>query len=172
MGSEAPFSPNVSVFGTVGQLGTLFDGKLPVGGTIDPNFVPQPSQLLGFVDPTTGMPTADTNMLPVFSGLTFSFTGLATPQHFVVPNTQQWNLSVQRSLPKEWVVELGYVGTKATHLSDLLDPMQAKLASPQNPISVPDAFGNMGRDLDRRVGQGALRLAGQASRLPSAVRRC
>ena len=104
--------------------------------------MPQPSQLLGFVDPTTGMPTADTNMLPVFSGLTFSFTGLATPQHFVVPNTQQWNLSVQRSLPKEWVVELGYVGTKATHLSDLLDPMQAKLASPQNPISVPDAFGN------------------------------
>jgi hypothetical protein len=142
LGSEAPFAPNVSVFGTVGQLATMFNGLLPPGGTIDPNFVPQPSQLLGFVDPTTGMPTSDPNMFPIFSGSTFSFTALATPQRFVVPNTQQWNLSVQHSLPKDWVVELGYVGTKSTHLADLLDPMQARLASPQNPITVQDVFNN------------------------------
>ena len=142
LASEAPFTPNVSVFGTVGQLATMFNGLLPAGGTIDPNFVPQPSHLLGFVDPTTGTPTSDPNMLPIFSGSTYSFTGLGTPQRFVVPNTQQWNLSVQHSLPKDWVIELGYVGSKSTHLSDLLDPMQARLASPQNPITVQDVFGN------------------------------
>jgi hypothetical protein len=63
------------------------------------------------------------------------------PQRFISPSTQQWNLSIQRSLPKNWMLELGYVGTKGTHLSDVLDPMQARLASPENPIVVKDVFG-------------------------------
>ena len=49
---------------------------------------------------------------------------------------------VERSLPRNWVLELGYVGAKATHLSDELDPMQARLATPQNPIVVQDVYGN------------------------------
>jgi hypothetical protein len=143
LGSQAPFMPNITVFGQQpGQLGTLFNGLLPPAGTIDPNFVPQPSYLVGFIDPTTGLPTNDPNMYPIFSGSTYSFTAMSVPQHYVSPNTQQWNLSVQRSLPGNWVLELGYVGAKSTHQSDVLDPMQAKLASPQNPIVVQDVFGN------------------------------
>jgi Carboxypeptidase regulatory-like domain len=142
LASQAPFAPSTTVFGTVGQLATVFNGLLPPGNVIDPNFVPKPSHLLGFVNPLTGQPTADPNMYPVFDGSTYSDTAFSTPQHFVSPSTQQWNLTLQRSLPKEWFVEVGYVGTKGTHLSALLDPMQAKLASPQNPITVQDAFGN------------------------------
>ena len=37
---------------------------------------------------------------------------LAVPRHFVVPSTQQWNLTVQRALGKQWVLEVGYVGTQ------------------------------------------------------------
>ena len=142
LGSQPPFTPNVTVFGSVGQLATLFNGLLPAGNTIDPNFVPQPSFLLGFIDPFTGMPTADPNMYPIFTGTTFGETAMSVPTRYVSPNTQQWNLSVQHSLPKGWLVEVGYVGSKGTHLGALLDPLQARLASPENPIAVQDIFGN------------------------------
>jgi hypothetical protein len=142
LGSQAPFTPSVTAFGAPGQLATLFNGLLPPGNVIDPNFVPQPSHLVGFIDPTNGQPTSDPNMYPVFSGSTYSEAEMSAPQHYVSPNTQQWNLSVQRSLPGEWVMDIGYVGTKSTHLSAMLDPMQAQLASAQNPIVVQDVFGN------------------------------
>ncbi len=145
MGGQAPFSPNVTAFGAPGQLATLFNGLLPQGGVVDPNFVPQPSHLVGFIDPTNGQPTADPNMYPIFSGSTwstYSETAMSAPQHYVSPSTQQWNLSIQQSLPGAWVMDIGYVGTKGTHLSAMLDPMQAQLASPQNPIVVHDVFGN------------------------------
>jgi hypothetical protein len=81
-------------------------------------------------------------MYPIFTGTTYGETAMAVPERYVSPSTQQWNLSVQRSLPKGWIVELGYVGTKGTHLSALTNPMQARLASPENPIVVQDIFGN------------------------------
>lgn len=136
LGSQAPFTPSVTAFGAPGQLATLFNGLLPPGNVIDPNFVPQPSHLVGFINPTNGQPTSDPNMYPVFSGSTYGENAFSSPQHYVSPNTQQWNLTVQRSLPGQWVMDIGYVGTKSTHLSALLDPMQAQLASPQNPIVV------------------------------------
>jgi Carboxypeptidase regulatory-like domain len=143
LASQAPFAPSVTVFGTgPGQLANLFNGLLPPAGTVDANFVPQPSFLVGFIDPTTGQPTNNPNMYPIFSGSTYGETAMSVPLRYVSPSTQQWNLSVQRSLPKSWVMELGYVGTKGTHLSALLDPMQATLASPQNPINVRDVYGN------------------------------
>jgi len=46
---------------------------------------------------------------------------LEVPRHFVVPNTQQWNLTVQRDLGRKWVLEVGYVGTKGTHLRETRD---------------------------------------------------
>ena len=143
LGSQAPFAPSIRAFGTSpGQLGTLFNGLLPPGGVIDPKFVPQPSHLLGFIDPTNGQPTSNPNMYPVFSGSTYTETALSAPQRYVSPNTQQWNLTMQRSLPGEWVVQIGYVGTRGTHLAAMLEPMQARLASPQNPIVVQDVSGN------------------------------
>jgi len=143
LGGQAPFMPNVTVFGQQpGQLGTLFNGLLPPAGTIDPSFIPQPSHLVGFIDPTTGQPTPDPDMYPIFSGSTYAFVAMSVPQRYVSPSTQQWNLSLQRSLPKNWLLELGYVGSKGTHLADDLDPMQARLASPQSPIVVQDVYGN------------------------------
>ena len=142
LGSQAPFTPNVEAFGQPGQLGTLFNGLLPQGGVIDPNFVPQPSHLAGFINPANGQPTSDPDMYPVFSGSTYYETAMSAPQHYVSPNTQQWNLSIQRSLPGAWVMDLGYVGAKSTHLSAMLDPMQARLASTQSPITVQDVYGN------------------------------
>jgi hypothetical protein len=67
---------------------------------------------------------------------------LEVPRNFKVPSTQQWNLTVQRDLGKLWVLEVGYVGTHATHLRETRDAIQSLNASPTNPVSVTDVNGN------------------------------
>jgi len=67
---------------------------------------------------------------------------LEVPRHFVVPNTQQWNLTVQRDLGRKWVLEVGYVGSKGTHLRETRDAIQSVNATPANPFTVTDTSGN------------------------------
>jgi hypothetical protein len=59
-----------------------------------------------------------------------------------VPNTQQWNLTLQRELGKSWVLEVGYVGTHAIHLRETRDAIQSVDASPAHPFTVTDTNGN------------------------------
>ncbi len=82
---------------------------------------------------------------------------LAVPRKFVSPSTQQWNLSVQRDLGKEWVLEIGYVGTHATHLRETRTNLPATLASPENPIVVKDVNGNSYNIIYNTINNGPLR---------------
>jgi hypothetical protein len=123
----APFLPIPNATSAPGQMGTVFavgPGRLPVGGVIDPSFVPVYSQLLGFVD-SSGNSTTDTTQSPVYSGNSIGVLGLQVPRRYVNPSTQQWNLGIQQSLGHGWVLELGYVGTKGTHLRETRDLNQA-----------------------------------------------
>jgi len=65
---------------------------------------------------------------------------LQVPRHFVVPNTQQWNLTIQRSLGKQWVLEIGYVGTHAVHLRETRDSLNSRNATPANPVVISSPF--------------------------------
>src|SRR3989442_11608805 len=47
---------------------------------------------------------------------------------------QQYSLNVQTELAKDFLLELGYVGARGTHLSRGVSLNQARLASPTNPI--------------------------------------
>ena len=67
---------------------------------------------------------------------------LEVPRHFRVPNTQQWNFTVQQELGKNWVLEVGYVGTRGIHLRETRDGIQSVNATPQNPFTVTDVNGN------------------------------
>lgn len=58
------------------------------------------------------------------------------------PYNQQWNLGIQRDLGKEWITEVGYVGSHYVHGLGIFNPFEAQLASPSNPISVKDMNGN------------------------------
>jgi Carboxypeptidase regulatory-like domain len=102
---------------------------IPGPGQVSPAFVPVPSFFQGF-------PGGDTTQVPMFSGNVASFGALAIPLHWIAATTQQWNLSVERDLGKNWFVSVGYVGTKGTHLRVTYDPDQANLVSPQNPITL------------------------------------
>ena len=153
---QAPFLPVAFGGGTPGcpALGTFFSettnrpagcpvpnpNGLPQAGTLDPTFVPCLSVFQGF-------PGGNTNQAANYgpaSGsacpgplLSTNIFGLQVPRHFVVPSTQQWNLTVQRSLGRQWVLEVGYVGTHAVHLRETRDSLQSLRASVPNPVVVP-----------------------------------
>ncbi len=144
---QAPFLPVAFGPGAPGCLGSFFSATplpgcpnpnpnaLPQAGVLDPNFVP----CLGVFQGFTGN---DSTSFPIYGcngsgpGLIASqnIFGLVVPRHFVAPNTQQWNLTIQRALGKSWVLEVGYVGTHAVHLRETRTNIEARLASIANPI--------------------------------------
>jgi hypothetical protein len=112
---------------------------LPQAGTLDPTFVPCLSVFQGFPGNDT---TQAANYGPASGAacpgplLSTNIFGLQVPRHFVVPSTQQWNLTVQRSLGKQWVLEVGYVGTRAVHLRETRDSLQSQRASVADPVKI------------------------------------
>jgi len=127
-----PFYPIFVVGNAPGKFGSLL-ASLPPLGVVPTADVPTPSFFQGFAGGTSGVAT---NAGPAFSGTAATYFGLATPLRWIVPTTQQWNLTLQKQLGGNWVLELGYVGTKGTHLRSTFDPDQPALASPSNPIVV------------------------------------
>jgi hypothetical protein len=121
---------------------------LPAAGVLSPSFVGCASVLQGFVVNGTTTPTFDPTQSPVYAnqagcngvGATNIFV-LEVPRHFRVPNTQQWNLTMQRAFGKQWVLEAGYVGTHAVHLRDTRDAIES-LDATVTPVHVTDVNGN------------------------------
>ena len=131
-----PILPMTFPGGTPGSLSTLFStgsGQLPVGGVLDPNYIPVLSQITDF-------PNNDTTQAPDFNNNSINFLSLEVPRHFVSPSTQQWNLTIQHNLRQGWLLEIGYIGTKGTHLRETRDAIQAYDVR-QNPITVTGAGG-------------------------------
>jgi hypothetical protein len=148
---ETPFLPVTFGGGTPGCLGTFFSSTplpgcpnpnsnaLPQAGTLDPNFVPCLNVFQGF--PGNNTTLAANYGTATGSGCpgplqTLGIFGLTVPQHFVTPSTQQWNLTVQRALGKQWVLEVGYVGTHGVHLRETRDALQSQDATAANPVVV------------------------------------
>src|SRR5499427_9101267 len=139
---------------------------LPTAGTLDPNFLPCQAAFLGFprLDGTPG-PGGDTTQAGQF-GCAAGSPGsiptpylfmLAVPRRFVTPSTQQWNLGVQHDLGKDWILEVSYVGTHSIHLRETRTNLPARLASPQNPITVTDVNGNPYSITENTINNGPLR---------------
>jgi hypothetical protein len=149
---QAPYLPIAGLFGNPGCLSTFFSpnappscdqfpgsgnlNALPAAGTLDPNFVPCLGVFKGFSGPTSGAPNYGCPVGSTLSAASQNLFVLTVPRHFVVPNTQQWNLTVQRDLGKQWVLELGYVGSHSIHLRETSTNIQAKLATATNPITL------------------------------------
>jgi len=132
MAFSAPFYPIVIGGVAPGQnMGNFFASPaVPTLGEVSPAFVPIPSFFTGFGG---GSPNTSS---PVFSGNAINYFFVSVPLHWIVPTTQQWNLTVQRELGGNWALEVGYVGSKGTHLRSAFDPEQATLATAANPLTV------------------------------------
>jgi hypothetical protein len=154
---QAPFLPVAFGGSQAGCMGSLYSQTPPAGcpnpnpnglpkaGTLDPTFVPCLAVFQGFpggdttqagdYEPATG--TACPGPL-----LSTNIFGLQVPRHFVVPSTQQWNLTVQHSLGRQWILEVGYVGTHALHLRETRDSLQSQNATVANPVKISSPFCN------------------------------
>ncbi len=154
---QAPFLPVAFAPVLPGCLNTAFSSNapancdqvtglnlnaLPSAGVIDANFMP----CLGALQSFTG---GDTTTFPNYTcasgspGLVPSqdLFVLAVPRHFVVPATQSWNLTIQRDLGRNWILEIGYVGNHTIHLRETSTPVQSRLATAANPMFVTGTDG-------------------------------
>jgi hypothetical protein len=140
---SAPFFPiAVNFLPGANSLANLFQPNpptftgIPPLGVLSANFVPQPTFLQSMS--VGGCPFAlESQCFPVFTGNGNSLIGLNVPLHWVAATTQQWNLTIQQELLRNWVVQVGYVGSKGTRLRSTFDPDQATLATPQHPVILP-----------------------------------
>ena len=149
---QAPLLDVVSFGGPPGCLANYFEPTTPAGcpnpnpnalpppGVISPAFVPVLSQITGFVD-GSGNPTTDTSQFPVYNNNAINYFTLQVPRHYVVPSVQQYNLTIQRSLGRNFVLEAGFVGSHTVHLREVHDALQSVIVSPQNPLTVTGANG-------------------------------
>jgi TonB dependent receptor len=161
----APIFAVAGVGGGPGSLSCLFFANqtapcsgplIPPLGVISSQFVPTPSIFQSFPagcvlsqGPPIVLSTMPSECSPSFSGTVQNFIALDVPSHWIAATTQQWNLTVQRELGHNWFAEIGYVGTKGTHLRATYDPDAATLASPANPVTIP------GTNCDGTKGPGA-----------------
>src|SRR5581483_5513151 len=137
---NAPFIPIVFYPLTTGfTMSNFFTGTpatninaVPPAGSLSPAYLPCLAQLTSFSN-TDGAATYNGCTGPGTDSTQNLFV-LQVPHHFVVPNTQQWNLTLQ--------LELGYIGTKGTHLRETRDAIQSQDASPSHPVVVKDVNGN------------------------------
>ena len=143
---QSPFIPIVFFGQTPGFTMSDFFTGTPA---TNPNGVPAAglSQRRGFL-PGAADQFPDTNGAATYGGCsgpgvnsTQNLFVLEVPRHFVVPNTQQWNLTVQRELGGHWVLEVGYVGTRGIHLRETRDAIQSVDAS-KTPFIVTDNTGH------------------------------
>jgi len=144
---QSPFIPIVFFGQTPGfTMSNFFTGTpavnpnaVPAAGQLSASWLPCLAQLTSFPD-TNGAATYGGCTGPGVNSTQNLFV-LEVPRHFVVPNTQQWNLTVQRELGRHWVWEVGYVGTRGIHLRETRDAIQSVDAS-KTPFTVTDASGN------------------------------
>jgi len=73
-------------------------------------------------------------MFQPYSSTTSSSVNALAP-NFRPAMVQQFSLNAQGELHKDWLVEVGYVGTRGTHLQRFRSLNQALDASPENPIN-------------------------------------
>jgi carboxypeptidase family protein len=94
-----------------------------------------PTQPLNFADPYNGNPPpANTFATPL--------TNLTLAANLPLPYAQDWDLNIQRSLGKDLLLEVGYVGTKGTKLPRFIEGNPAiyipGVDRSGNPISTTD----------------------------------
>ena len=67
-----------------------------------------------FANPFNGKP-------PAVGTFSTPLTNLTLSPKLILPYTQDWDLSLQHSFGSDWLFEIGYVGTKGTHLPRFIE---------------------------------------------------
>jgi Carboxypeptidase regulatory-like domain len=100
--------------------------------------LPLPNEFPIFSTPPT-FTGFDPTGTPTFNGNVLSLNPFA--RNLTTPYVGNWNLTIQRELPKHYIIEVGYIGSQAVHLIDSLQRNQALLVNSNNPLTLGGAFG-------------------------------
>ncbi len=116
----APYAQTVSQSGAANYFSTLAQPYAPTPLGWSPRWVTI----------NTATQTGSSSNLSAFS---------LTPD-FLTPTTYEWNLNLQYEFLPQWVLELGYVGSRGIHQASdaavgVRQVNEAQLASPANPIN-------------------------------------
>lgn len=79
-----------------------------------------------FADP---LPAGSNPFAPNFAGGPQALTLLTLDPHLRVPYAQDWNFTVEHSFGPEWLLEIGYIGTKGTKLPRFIESNPPVLCS-------------------------------------------
>jgi hypothetical protein len=139
------FLPGANSLANLFVPSPTFQGIPALGAQPTQAYVPTAALFGGFLEgappfcPGTFSSATDNpdQCIAIYTGNVNSLIQLAVPLHWVVGTTQQWNITIQRELGRDWFAELGYVGTKGSRLRSTYDPDQAAVATAQNPITIP-----------------------------------
>jgi outer membrane receptor protein involved in Fe transport len=113
------------------------------------------------------------NVSPLFNPVLNPYASVTSiPYNLKNPRTYQWNLNIQRSLPGAFQAQIGYVGTRGTHLygQDQLNPLNpnllctgngCRLNNTRGSVLVRDNSGDsiyhaLQGELDRRMAKGLM----------------
>jgi len=100
----------------------FFTGSGNGGATLQHPFVPQ-------LPPNSAYPT----FIPRIQGGGPSLTAIS--RKMVDPYTEEYNINAQIAFARDYLLEVGYVGTHSVHEAGCVEFNQALLASPTNPIN-------------------------------------
>ncbi len=94
----------------------------PLFGGYEQNIFANPPfvQSISISNSTLSNPTAGTQNVSLSP---LSLHGSQLPN--LTPYSQQWSMDIQRQLPKDFILDVGYVGTKGTHLLGIIDLNEA-----------------------------------------------
>ena len=104
------------------SLFQFFSGSSNGGATLQQPFVP-------FLPPSNSYPM----FVPRIPGGGPSLTAIS--RSIVDPYTQEYNLNAQIAFARDYLFEIGYVGTRSLHIAGCFQFNQADLASPPHPIN-------------------------------------
>jgi hypothetical protein len=108
---QAPFSAN-----------QFFSGQQNAGATLQQPFSPTLPSLSSFPIFIPRVPLGG----PTVAGLS---------THIVDPYTEEYNLNTQFALHRDYLAEIGYVGTRSLHVAGCAEFNQSLLASSSNPVN-------------------------------------
>jgi len=141
LGSKMSLRAGYGIFYSVsrasikGEVGSAFRSGSSLEFSRDGNFTQYATLQNPFPTGLT-LPPGPTKDPAAYLGLGFD----AYDPHAVNPQWQQWNLSIQREVPSNGVVEVNYSGSKGTHLAFGTDDMLGN-RNKLNPM-----YWSMGRD--------------------------
>ncbi|HEY1214304.1 MAG TPA: TonB-dependent receptor, partial [Bryobacteraceae bacterium] len=141
--SYEPFADNTYAYNYPVKQNNAFNNLSSFGPAILPNGAPATYEQ-GFPAPIVA-PLPSNGLIPVNTSALKSQSYITIPKNYVDPYVQSWNLTYERALPSQVVLNIAYVGNRGVHI-----PLDYNLNSTTDPAFI--GKGSAGQPFFQRYG--------------------